>query len=203
MKKPYFAKATKGAQGFTLLETMVAVTILALAVAGPIYVADRSLVATQVAKENLTASFLAQEGIEYVRSMRDHEFLYAYGVGGPTVSENAWNAFVNNSGGSGGGSIASCISAPCALDPFASLGMGFGASYTLVRCFNNGSCPLYLSPTGQYTLVTAGNTRTPYTRRITASIVSTTDVLVTSKVSWSNHGAPYTVTVTTHLTPWQ
>ena len=64
-------------RGFTLIETMVAVTILTLAVAGPLMTASRAIVAAQSARDQLTASYLAQEGIEYVRAMRDNEYLAA------------------------------------------------------------------------------------------------------------------------------
>ena len=48
--------------GFTLIEALVAVAILALAVAGPLYAANRALVAAGIARDRLTASYLAQEG---------------------------------------------------------------------------------------------------------------------------------------------
>src|SRR3989344_7940392 len=80
-------------RGFTLIETMIAVTILAFAVAGPLYTANRVVVAAQTARSQLTASYLAQEGIEYMRSMRDKEYLSAYQTGGENVSVAAWTRF--------------------------------------------------------------------------------------------------------------
>lgn len=57
--------------GFTLIETFVAITILITAIAGPLTLASRGLNASLVARDQLTASFLAQEGIEYIRHKRD------------------------------------------------------------------------------------------------------------------------------------
>ncbi|MDE1919730.1 MAG: prepilin-type N-terminal cleavage/methylation domain-containing protein, partial [Patescibacteria group bacterium] len=49
-------------KGFTLIEAMVAVTIVTLAVAGPLFTAGRAIIAAQISREQLTASYLAQEG---------------------------------------------------------------------------------------------------------------------------------------------
>ncbi|MDP2651914.1 MAG: prepilin-type N-terminal cleavage/methylation domain-containing protein, partial [bacterium] len=69
-------------RGFTLIETMVAITILTLAISGSFFTANSAIVAAETASDQLTASYLAQEGIEYVRLMRDNEYLAAYSVGG-------------------------------------------------------------------------------------------------------------------------
>lgn len=62
-------------RGFTLIETFVAITILVTAVAGPLTIASKGLTSSLVARDQLTASFLAQEAIEYVRQKRDTNHL--------------------------------------------------------------------------------------------------------------------------------
>jgi len=62
-------------KGFTLIETMVAVTILALAIAGPFNAIQGALTNSFAARDQLIASALAQEGIEYIRSIRDDNYL--------------------------------------------------------------------------------------------------------------------------------
>lgn len=57
--------------GFTLVETFVAVTILALSVLGPLTIATRGLNATLIARDQLTATYLAQEVVEYVKYVKD------------------------------------------------------------------------------------------------------------------------------------
>ena len=61
--------------GFTLIETMVAISILTFAMAGPLFTASRAIVAAQTARDQLTATYLAQEAIEQVRFMRDTNVL--------------------------------------------------------------------------------------------------------------------------------
>lgn len=81
--------------GFTLIETMVAITIITLAIAGPLVIANSAIVAARISRDQLTASYLAQEGIEYVRAMRDDNYLAVYN----TPNEgSAWSNFLSQLG---------------------------------------------------------------------------------------------------------
>jgi len=62
-------------KGFSLLETMVAVGVLMVAIMGPLTIAYYGFKATSVAKNNLIAGNLAQEGIELVRNWRGNNYL--------------------------------------------------------------------------------------------------------------------------------
>lgn len=185
--------------GFTLIETMIAVSILTLSVAGPLFTANRAIVAAMTARDQLTASYLAQEGIEYVRAMRDNEFLAAYQAGGASVSSAAWTNFLS---GADAASITQCRAATCTLDP--ARPMGTGSGFSLQPCAGSACTPLYLA-NSIYTQQSeiAGAVRTPFTRVIQAIDVSASDERIVSTVSWSYHGIPYSVTVSDHLTPWQ
>ncbi|MBI2409592.1 type II secretion system protein [Candidatus Kaiserbacteria bacterium] len=195
-KKPIRRRSTAYSSGFTLIETMVAVSILALAIAGPMYVAGRSIVYAQIARDELIAVSLAQEGIEFVRRMRDNSYLFAYRQGGSTVSATAWNNFT--SGGSLYGtnpSIYGCAPpAKCTLDP---LDTG------LRQYSESANVPmLYLDSSGKYNQRFIG-TATPFKRTIQATAISPTDELIVSTVSWTFRGTSYTVSARDHLTPWQ
>ncbi|KKW43295.1 MAG: hypothetical protein UY97_C0002G0006 [Parcubacteria group bacterium GW2011_GWB1_57_6] len=184
----------KMSTGFTLIETMVAVTIITLAVAGPLFAANRAFVAARIARDQLTASHLAQEGIEYVRAMRDNEYLAAYRAGGPNISSTAWDNFI-------AGIESVCLSpSRCTLDPVLRA-MGYGAGFAVAPY--SGNAPLYLA-NGLYTQQNlAGGVRTVFTRTIEVSRVSASDERIVSMTSWNYHGTAYSVTTTAHLSPWQ
>lgn len=58
-------------KGFTLVETLVAVTIFTVSLTALVAVTSRGVFDTNFSKNKITASYLAQEGIELVRNVRD------------------------------------------------------------------------------------------------------------------------------------
>jgi type II secretory pathway pseudopilin PulG len=72
---------TKNKKGFTIVETLVAISVLMIAVAGPLVVANKSLTAALYAKDQMFASYLAQEGVEYLRNVKDNNIANAVGGG--------------------------------------------------------------------------------------------------------------------------
>lgn len=193
--------------GFTLIETMVAVSILTLSIAGPLFAANRAIVSAATARDRLTASYLAQEGVEYVRAMRDDVFLVAYQAGGAGVSDTAWANFLTF--------IAQCRptgaepTKACSLDTYPTVLTGVGSGLSLESCTGNACTrPLYLV-NGVYTLQSnLGGVQKPFSRTVQVVDISGTpdtypDKRIVSTVSWNYHNTPYSVTVTDHLTPWQ
>lgn len=63
--------------GFSLLETLVAIAVLTGAILGPLALATQSIRASSLSGNRATAFFLAQEAIEYTRSRRDANLLTA------------------------------------------------------------------------------------------------------------------------------
>jgi prepilin-type N-terminal cleavage/methylation domain-containing protein len=61
-------------KGFTLVETMVAISLLAVALVGPYVAVQNAVQGSYVARDQLIASQLAQEGVEYVRGVRDNNY---------------------------------------------------------------------------------------------------------------------------------
>ena len=59
-------------KGFTLIETMVAISILITAITGPMVLAASSIRATRDARNELVATHLAEEGIEVLHNVRDN-----------------------------------------------------------------------------------------------------------------------------------
>jgi type II secretory pathway pseudopilin PulG len=62
-------------RGFTVLETLVAVFILVLAITGPMVFAQSGLRTAFLARDQITAFFLAQDAIETIKNIRDDNAL--------------------------------------------------------------------------------------------------------------------------------
>lgn len=169
-------------RAFTLVESMVAVTILTLAVAGPLFTAGRAIVAAQTARDQLTASYLAQEGVEYVRALRDDAYLEKY----PENTDDAWDNFLD-------GPIKNCRAPKiCTLDRRQSEGDG-----QRLRPCGNEVC------TETFSLLEDGTVFKRTVQVIDVPPDGDVDVRVVSSVSWSFHGISRSVSTATHLTPWQ
>jgi prepilin-type N-terminal cleavage/methylation domain-containing protein len=76
----YFAKIKS--RGFTLVETLIAISVLAVAITGPLAIAQKGLQAALISKDQVTAFYLAQDAIEYIRYARDTNCLVAGSVAG-------------------------------------------------------------------------------------------------------------------------
>ncbi len=59
-------------QGFTIIETLVAITILMVAIAGPLSIASKGLTGALTSRDQMIATYLAQESIEVVKNIRDN-----------------------------------------------------------------------------------------------------------------------------------
>ncbi len=66
---------TQHIRGFTLIETMVAISLLTVAIVAPMSLTTQSLASAYYARDQVTASYLAQEAIEAIRSVRDGNIL--------------------------------------------------------------------------------------------------------------------------------
>jgi prepilin-type N-terminal cleavage/methylation domain-containing protein len=62
-------------RAFTLIETMVAISLLAIAIVPPMSLTAQSLTSAYYARDQVTAFNLAQEGLESVRAVRDAQVL--------------------------------------------------------------------------------------------------------------------------------
>lgn len=58
-------------KGFTLIEGMVAISILAISVTAPLMIAQKGVASAIYARDQITAFYLAQEAVEYIRNIRD------------------------------------------------------------------------------------------------------------------------------------
>lgn len=61
--------------GFTLIETLVAISILTAAIAGPLVMSIKNIGTANTSQDQLVAFYLGQEVIEYVRNVRDSNLI--------------------------------------------------------------------------------------------------------------------------------
>lgn len=69
---PHACRATRG---FTLVETMVAISLLTIAIVAPMTLTTQSLSSAYYSRDQITAFHLAQEAMESVRHARDSNVL--------------------------------------------------------------------------------------------------------------------------------
>ena len=74
--------------GFTLVETLVALFIFSVSVITTMSVVSGGIANTNYAKNKVISEYLAQEGIEYVKNLRDSSVLYT------TDTQTGWNDFI-------------------------------------------------------------------------------------------------------------
>ncbi len=173
--------------GFTLVETLVAITILLLVIVGPMSIISTATHSTNFSSEQVVASFLAQEGIELVQKARDDLVLEDFSSG--TEDNSAWQDFLDSSGAFG-----ECVDNGSGLPEACGLEMATNAAGTVsvVDCnaANRDNCRLYINSNdaqrSRYTHNSGGNAETIYFRTINLQPDPSgiRDVLVTSKVTW-------------------
>lgn len=159
-------------RGFTLVETLVAIAILMIAIVGPFYSVQQAITASYISRDQLIASSLAQEGVEYVYFLRNNNYL----------AGNSWLTGMNSCTGTYG----------CAVDP---------TQNTVTACTAGGCAPLKLSTTGLYTQ-SGNYPVTRFTRTVKIQTVSATEVHVTVTVTWLTEHNNYTVSINEELYNW-
>jgi len=148
-------------QGFSLVETLVAISILLLVVVGPLTISARAAKSNSFAAEQAVAHFLAQEGLELAQKARDDIML----AGIQTPANTSWADFINTSG-----VYQHCFStAGCGLE-MNQVTPQNAVVATPVRCDPIEDCKLHRSLTtterSRFTHDASGATSTPYTRVI-------------------------------------
>jgi Tfp pilus assembly protein PilV len=107
-KKTHKAVSLPVQAGFTLLETMVAIMLFIIALSALLALVRDSITSATYTRNEVVATYLAQEGIDYIRNIRD-QMVYV----NPTLSP--WSDFVTEIG-----TTRSCGSSTgCHLDSYA------------------------------------------------------------------------------------
>jgi len=183
--------------GFSLVETLVAITILLVIIVGPLTLVSTSARSTSFASEQVVAFFLAQEGAELAQKARDDLVLERFLPGFDEDTDvDPWEDFVNTANN---GAFRHCFNA-------SGCGLGVASGDTGLVTVSNNACPasgcvlhLYASTNpdeggtassqvrARYTHTPTSLTiTTPYTRNVRFEVVPgpNEQVRVISTVRW-------------------
>lgn len=172
--------------GFSLVETLVAITILLIVIVGPMTITSSSATSTSFASEQVVAFFLAQEGAELAQKARDDIVLQGFVTGAnPAPYATFWEEFSDETAG---GMYEDCFSGNgCSLEISE---LTDGAIESPSACTGT-NCVLYYDSStsdvrSRYTHTSLGNTVTDFTRTIFFTNVNAREVEVISRVEWFN-----------------
>lgn len=170
-------------KGFTLIEVLVAIFILITAVVVPLTIGSKAYAYSNFVRDQSTASYLAQEAVEYIRLQRDNASLQALPF------TDAWESFSTK--------VKDCGDYGCSIDV---------ETEDINECPLGGCPALYLQSDGRY-----GYSPSPSVKGFTRTIKVTfegSDALRRAKVSvdvmWNTNGIDKrNFEVIDYLTPWQ
>jgi type II secretory pathway pseudopilin PulG len=167
--------------GFTIIESLVAIAILISAIIGATMAVQTGLASYTFSKDQIIAFYLAQEGFEQIRNIRDAN----------QINNRPWLT-----------GLAAVSSDPCyygqacLVDPT--------ATAIAVRCASPGNCPFLHqdSVNGFYGYTSAWPT-TRFRREITLSSVNSEEIAVTVTVNWTKGSATRQFKARENLFNWQ
>ena len=175
-------------KGFSLVETLVAVSLLTIAITAPMALASKSLTSAYYARDQITAFYLAQEAIEAVRAVRDGQILQI----AQSANATGFNIF---------GPIPQ--NAAFMVDARKS-----GSEVIVIPLCDGGLAPTY----GCLPLQTDGNlygygigTNTAFTRAVQARLVdaaNSNEIRVTVTVSWKSGTIQRSFTISEDMYRW-
>ena len=165
--------------GFSLVEMLVAVSVLLIIIVGPMTMTSRVAKSSSFATEQVQAFFLAQEGLELAEKLRDDLLLRHFNSSYATP----WTTF-NNTGASKPNNLCYIIDSGdkgCGID-WSNIGGPFRDCNTASNCKLNYKASATRS---KYTYDTTGTIETtPFSRFIVFENSGSNAVKVTSIVTW-------------------
>jgi len=185
-------------RGFTLVESLVAISIFTLSLVGILVSLGQGISDTGFAKNKLIAEYLAQEGIEYVRNLRDTYVEYSLNA------TTGWSAFNQKLINASCNSVKGCYFGDLGSAAFTNSSMPItGIIFTACTSTNNdcSDAPLkYDATNGKYNYTSGANSG--FYRKITFTVNSATSAKITSVVSWKLKSIQHSVTQVENIYQW-
>ncbi len=176
-------------KGFTLLEVIAAIFLLTTGVIGILSLISQTIVSTQITSSRLVASYLAQEGIEIVKNLRDTNFL--------KINKGETINWYDN--------ILCCSIPPC----------DWSQNYTCEGDYNDQNLTLFqdrkLKISGNFYQYSGLGTETPFKRKITIFNIQDLSnppdgipdkMKVQVEISWTERLRTYQVTAQENIYKW-
>lgn len=164
-------------KGFTLIELIIVVFVLAIGILGVYSVYSQIISYTTISLSRFTASYLAQEGIEIVRNIRDTNWLKG----------SSWDSGLVFGGGFNG----------CSGSYFCEADYDDPA----LTSYPNTTSPHNLKIADGFYKYSISGSETKFKRKITITLVG--DILeVSVLVQWQEKGKTYDITTQENLYNW-
>jgi len=166
--------------GFTIIELIVSIFILSIGVLGVFSAFSMITILTSSTADRLTATYLAQEGMEIVRNIRDTNWLNMDGATGDFPSCASGNDPTSNCPFSWVDGIDNCESFGCQAD----YTTGTNVASIMNPWSDDGDYLFLNTDTDGFYSYDATVTQTKFKRKITITQVTTYILKVNVQVSW-------------------
>jgi len=184
-------KHTTPQSAYSLVEVLVSVSVLLIAIVGPMTIASQGIKSSRFALEQNTAFFLAQEGIEAMFVLRNNYGLEDINDGlEASDPDTSWNWLGDIFNGTGDPCASNQLNSPGDSCDF---GVDFSATDFITNVYDcntnpDTDCRLYFNENNTRAKFSHNNSdsETPYTRVVTITYGDTYVVEVVSTVTWES-----------------
>ena len=195
-----FKKQRNKQGGFSLIESLISITILMISVAVPLTMAWSGLLSAYLAEDQIVAFYLAQDATEYVRNKRDYNKLNNATYMLDTIFSNCKVSDTDGSGPNGIDNPGTSTEKGCNLTTF-----GPVSSTTDDKGIYNGAKLYYHSNGGEYDYTSTGGTLSKFSRQVRVGYINEalSEVIVEVTIRWPNDvGIVQEYKLRTHLKDW-
>ncbi len=162
-------------KGFTILETVVALTIISVGILGILELFTQTIRSGEIGKNQEIAINLAQEGIEVIRNKRDSNWL---------DSKINWNSEIDETG-------------------YYKVNFKNDNIWEIIKLGEESFEKLYLKEEKIYIHETENNILSIFKRKIYIDNSETEILKITSTVQWTERGSEHSVIMRDDLYNWQ